>query len=618
VQTIVDRDRGANLEFLLTLLKARRPDGVTPQVIALSAVLGDLGGLDSWLDCTVIARTERPIPLLEGILGPDGVYRHLDANGHETTEQLIPPAGWVDRNREPIIPLVRKLVDEGQQVIIFRSTRPATRLCARYLAQSLALPAAQATLQDLATADPSLIFNDLQQCLSGGVAFHISDLARDEKITIENQFRAPDSEIRVLVSTTTLAQGVNLPAETVIIVELDHPLGGNQTTPYTVAEYKNIAGRAGRLGLTDAGRSILIVGGSIDGDRRWRDYVTGTPEDLHSQLLDPEQDLPTLVLRVVAVASRREGETGLAEADIIAFLTNSFAAHQRRLVSSADPFPAATVSGVLHELVATQLLSSSPSGVELTELGSYVSQSGLRVSSAIRVARVLHGVHPAGLNRATIIAAAQLTDEMATVRPPVNARSWQRETATYLGELKRHGIAAAVLNAMPGPDRKTSAQRAKRAVACLWWMAGVAISQIVVNLTRHLGYKDAAGAARAAADRTQGIVPTIIEIARCLHPVAQLDELARLLPVQLEFGIPAELVPLAQHAGNSLDRTDYLQLARRSLTDPTAIVDADDDRLLACLNGNRSRLAVLRQSARAARDGGDRTDFADLLPTSTD
>ncbi len=57
------------------------------------------------------------------------------------------------------------------------------------------------------------------------------------------------------------------------------------------------------------------------------------------------------MLRVVAVASRREGPPTLAEADVIAFLANSFAAHQRRLISAADPFPAATVDAVLHELV---------------------------------------------------------------------------------------------------------------------------------------------------------------------------------------------------------------------------------------------------------------------------
>jgi hypothetical protein len=40
--------------------------------------------------------------------------------------------------------------------------------------------------------------------------------------------------------------------------------------------------------------------------------------------------------------------------------------------------------------------------------------------------------------------------------------------------------------------------------------------------------------------------------------------------------------------------------------------------LLSCLDGDNSKLQVLRQAARAARDGDDSTDFADLLPASTD
>ena len=112
----------------------------------------------------------------------------------------------------------------------------------------------------------------------------------------------------------------------------------------------------------------------------------------------------------------------LGEAEVIAFLSNSFAAHQQRLAGAPDPFPAATVSAVLADLSGAGLLSSGPSGFELTELGTYVSQSGLRVSSAARVARALRAVSPAALNRVTIIAAAQLTDEVATARPPVNGR----------------------------------------------------------------------------------------------------------------------------------------------------------------------------------------------------
>ena len=74
--------------------------------------------------------------------------------------------------------------------------------------------------------------------------FHNADLAPDERQVIEEEFRVA-KELRVLAATTTLAMGVNTPAEAVIVVGLMHP----GDTPYSVAEYKNIVGRAGRLGF---------------------------------------------------------------------------------------------------------------------------------------------------------------------------------------------------------------------------------------------------------------------------------------------------------------------------------------------------------------------------------
>ena len=47
-----DRQRqlaGANLEFLLTLIRMQRRQGIEPQTIALSAVIGDTNGLEEWL-----------------------------------------------------------------------------------------------------------------------------------------------------------------------------------------------------------------------------------------------------------------------------------------------------------------------------------------------------------------------------------------------------------------------------------------------------------------------------------------------------------------------------------------------------------------------------------------
>jgi hypothetical protein len=169
-----------------------------------------------------------------------------------------------------------------------------------------------------------------------------------------------------------------------------------------------------------------------------------------------------------------------------------------------------------------------------------------------------------------------------------------------------------------GNDRAVGISRAKRAVACLLWMGGVPIGQIEMLLMRHLPGNDAAGSTRAAADRTQSLISATIEIARCLHPAAQLDQLAQLLPVQLEFGIPADLVPLALHVNGSLDRPDFLRLHNQGLTDPAAILDADDETLLACVGGSTSRMIHLRRAAQAAHDDADHVDFADVLPAAVD
>jgi replicative superfamily II helicase len=53
-------------------------------------------------------------------------------------------------------------------------------------------------------------------------------------MVIEQAFRAAKSEIRVIAATTTLAMGINTPAEAVIIAGLQHP--GDPPTPYSVAE----------------------------------------------------------------------------------------------------------------------------------------------------------------------------------------------------------------------------------------------------------------------------------------------------------------------------------------------------------------------------------------------
>lgn len=88
VQMVADESRGANLEFLLTLLRIGRRQGTEPQFIALSAVIGDTNGLERWLSARLLRRTERPVPIDEGVLRADGSFRFVSSDTGE--EKVIP------------------------------------------------------------------------------------------------------------------------------------------------------------------------------------------------------------------------------------------------------------------------------------------------------------------------------------------------------------------------------------------------------------------------------------------------------------------------------------------------------------------------------------------------
>lgn len=84
--------------------------------------------------------------------------------------------------------------------------------------------------------------------------FHNADLNLDERLNIENSFAKRDGGLRVLVSTSTLAWGRNLPARNVIIVGVHRGLA-----EVDQLDIIQMAGRAGRYGIDDEGHVYLII-----------------------------------------------------------------------------------------------------------------------------------------------------------------------------------------------------------------------------------------------------------------------------------------------------------------------------------------------------------------------
>ncbi|XP_020280353.1 DNA polymerase theta isoform X2 [Pseudomyrmex gracilis] len=172
------------------------------------------------------------------------------------------------RDADNILQLCIETISDGNSVLIFCPTKKWCEKLAEQIAttffklgcedtsigkmlkKEIKTDLIHETLEQLKRS-PSGLDNVLRSTISFGIAFHHAGLTMDERDIIEGSFRT--GSLRVLVATSTLSSGVNLPARRVIVRS---PLFGG--TPLNTLTYKQMIGRAGRMGKDSAGESILM------------------------------------------------------------------------------------------------------------------------------------------------------------------------------------------------------------------------------------------------------------------------------------------------------------------------------------------------------------------------
>eukprot|EP01033_Poteriospumella_lacustris_P014634 gene14634-10464_t len=232
-------------------LKVPRPI----QLIAMSATVGNVESISNWLSSRLYISTYRPVPLYEYIkVGKDV----LDLAG-----RVVMHVGESHpRDPDGISSLCKEAIDRGQQVLVFCATKAQCASVCRMIAEVLTLTATDETVAEqrrsavldierLEHGKPSS-FIDLKAAILRGVAYHNSNLDQDVREVVETAYRS--GLVQVLVATTTLAVGVNLPAGRVIITSM--MLGRD---PLTVGHYKQMVGRAGRAGHCHFGDAFLVA-----------------------------------------------------------------------------------------------------------------------------------------------------------------------------------------------------------------------------------------------------------------------------------------------------------------------------------------------------------------------
>jgi helicase len=375
--------RGPTLEVILSKIRCYMPEA---QVLGLSATVTNARELAEWLGAELVDVKWRPVPLKQGI------YLHGEVWFDDGERHPVPVTG-----RGVPIDLAVDVLRDGGQALIFAETRKR--------AVSLALKAAEVVPKHLAgqeqerchrlaeeasgRGEVTELSKRLVQALRGGVAFHHAGLGPEHRRLVEEAFR--EGVLKVVVSTPTLAMGVNLPARRVVIASLmryDAEYGGN--APITVLDYLQMCGRAGRPKYDRFGETVIIAPGELEAEDLYHHYIKGVPEPIRSQLVEPA----SLRFHLLATLASMPG---MSLEDVEEFIGNTLLAHQYRPTGIRR-----RVRGAIHYLLDSGLIEAHGRRYLATEFGARVSQlyidpaTGVLFRSALEVAGE-GGRHTAGI-----------------------------------------------------------------------------------------------------------------------------------------------------------------------------------------------------------------------------
>jgi replicative superfamily II helicase len=373
IQMIGDQSRGGDLEMALLKVLV---SGYSPQMLAFSAALAAPEMLADWLGCRLLVDNYRPVELRQGVLC-GGRYRYLTFKTGEEGEEQFDDVETVD-NEELLPAHAGYFVERGEQVLVFLRTKRACERLAWNLAERFCWSPATVAKERLESESRTAPTERLIGTLQSAIAFHHAGLTHAQRQILEDAFR--EGDIKVLVSTTTLALGVNLPAQTVIIDCFKYARGPRSgrllPVPLSWSEYEGMSGRAGRLGRGEFGRSILIAGSALEEKTLWSSYIEGKPQELQSQLL-ARQPLADAMLSLIASRTRVEIDSAV---DLV---RRSF------FTRSASPIPSLMFDTALEQLMHDKLIFRHGNMVESSPLGREICLKGVTVAAGKAIAAAL-------------------------------------------------------------------------------------------------------------------------------------------------------------------------------------------------------------------------------------
>ncbi|NAZ27908.1 MAG: DEAD/DEAH box helicase [Caldivirga sp.] len=523
IHYVNDEERGPIIESIVAKLRMLN---LKPQLIGLSATIGNPEELAKWLNARLVKSDWRPVNLREGVY-----YRGVVTFVNDGERR-------VSGQGDPLINLTMDTLNEGGQVLVFSSSRQGAVRIARKLAEYICSSPvryidpeeAGKLAEDVREASSSRILADeLTNLIKCGVSFHHAGLELEVRRIIEDGFRK--GVLKALASTTTLAAGVNLPARRVIINEYRRYEPGFGFIEIPVMEYKQMAGRAGRPGLDPYGEAIVVASSKDEVDYIIDKYIKSPPEYVRSNFMNTT----SLKFHILSAIASQYAET---LDDLVRFVSGTFAGSQGMFSSIQVNSIKRMISRIVDELVDYGFIVKSGDKFEATEVGSVVNRVYLDPDTAhifiLGLGKLGAGIDLDAYSLMLIVKSPKV--------PKVKVKRGEldelaQRAASMWGSIPLKPCEEDELLNYP-EDYEDFLSEFKTAMALLDWINENSEDQIMKL------YDVQPGDLRVLSDQAEWLVSALQELARTLKLSGDVVNGLRALKYRVRYGVRGELLEL--------------------------------------------------------------------------
>lgn len=391
VHLVGDPTRGATLETLIARLRA--VEGRT-RIVALSATVSNADELAGWFNAQLVRSAWRPTILTTQLIPYDAPPPGSKREEYEAAK---------DAALEPLLRELRAPTANDSRVVEGSATNGSGSVLvfcgSKNGVRRTAAMAARRPFRNV--GDDELV----ETAFSAGVGMHFRDAPRAQRAL--DAFK--ERKIQTLIATSGLSTGVNTPARSVDIRDLELGL-----SPLEVSQAQQMFGRAGRAGQEPEGFGFMLV--TRDEEAEWR-MKLAAGYTARSQVLDHLGDALLAEILLGSIVDREGAGSWFEE---------TFAYAQSGEETDIDE--------ALDFLVLRGFVTESEDGLAVTEIGALTCRLMIDVESAAGLLTALaEAPVPTTADEAEELVLQILATEVRALRDwPVNPKVYEDAVAGIL------------------------------------------------------------------------------------------------------------------------------------------------------------------------------------------